>query len=147
VRAWELLIEAATAVNEERDRVHADLGLTYVQAWVLQFLDPAHPSTMSEVAAAYSCDASNITTMIDKLEARGLVVRSPSESDRRVKMLVVTPAGTQLRRKLLARRRAPPTWIRALSAQDRGELGAILSRALHERADRASPAETDASSE
>jgi DNA-binding MarR family transcriptional regulator len=133
-KAWAGLLEASAAVEEENQRVCRDLEVTTIQAWTLKYLDPERPCSMSTLAAAYACDASNITAVVDKLEARGLVERRASDSDRRMKMLVVTAVGARLRRKLIERWHAPPLWIRALAAEDQERLGAILERALEHHA-------------
>lgn len=41
------------------------------------------------------CDASNITGIVDRLEAKDLVVRSADKSDRRVKRIARTFAGNE----------------------------------------------------
>ena len=48
-----------------------------------------------------SCEPSNATFVVDKLEKRGLVERRPHPQDRRAKQLVLTPDGTALRARLL----------------------------------------------
>jgi DNA-binding MarR family transcriptional regulator len=55
---------------------------------------------MGEVADAMCCDPSNVTTMIDRLQGRGLVERTPGSEDRRVKVLSLTPEGRALLRKV-----------------------------------------------
>ena len=52
---------------------------------------------MSALAAALQCDNSNVTGIVDRLEAQGLVERRPAAHDRRVKTLVVTTEGVELR--------------------------------------------------
>ena len=42
---------------------------------------------MGRLADTLSCDASNVTGLVDRLESRGLVRRQPSPDDRRVKVL------------------------------------------------------------
>ena len=78
-------------------------------------------------------DASNITGIIDRLEARGLVERRAGERDRRVKVLIVTDRGLELRRRLLVRMAEPPEPIARLSPDDQRALTAILRRALTAR--------------
>jgi DNA-binding MarR family transcriptional regulator len=73
-------------------------GLTPQQLFLLRGLSAPRP--MYEVAAQMCCDRSNVTGMIDRLESRGLVERTPGEADRRVKMLSLTTEGRALRRKL-----------------------------------------------
>ena len=58
---------------------------------------------MGRLAETLSCDASNVTGLVDRLESRGLIRRQPSSEDRRVKILHLTPAGSRLRAQLLRR--------------------------------------------
>jgi DNA-binding MarR family transcriptional regulator len=85
---------------------------------------------MGRLAGGLGCDASNITGVVDRLEARGLVERRAGERDRRVKVLVVTERGLELRRRLLVRMAEPPEPIRRLSPADQRALSQILRRAL-----------------
>jgi DNA-binding MarR family transcriptional regulator len=75
------------------------LGLTAPQATALREL--TGPMTMTELAERMSCEPSNATFVIDKLEKRGLIERRPHHTDRRAKQLVLTPEGTALRERLL----------------------------------------------
>jgi DNA-binding MarR family transcriptional regulator len=108
----------------------ADFDLTPVQGHVLRILGNRGPLAMNELAEALSCDASNVTGMVDRLEARGLVERRPGDRDRRVKELVLTPAGLELRRHVLERMSEPPEAIQRLSARDQRALRDVLARAL-----------------
>ena len=74
-----------------------EMGLTPQQAHALRALDPTRPVPMRELAAGIMCDASTVTGIVDRLEDRGLVERRPDPGDRRVKGLVVTPAGIEVR--------------------------------------------------
>ena len=84
---------------------------------------------MSELAAALKCDASNITGIADRLEARGLVERRPAR-DRRVKGLALTEKGMGLKEELYAAFSEPPEAIRRLSKADQRALRDILRRAV-----------------
>jgi DNA-binding MarR family transcriptional regulator len=64
------------------------------------------------------------------LESRGLVQRRPSDTDRRVKVLALTPAGARLRALLLERMTAPPESLGRLSAEEQRALVRILRRLL-----------------
>ena len=105
-------------------------GLSAFQAMTLVFMDPARPRQMSEVAATIGCGPSNLTGIIDKLEARGLVKRRPGQVDRRVKEVSLTRAGQAFRNRLLARIREPAPWMRALSAEDQRTLIEIFTKAV-----------------
>jgi MarR family transcriptional regulator, organic hydroperoxide resistance regulator len=108
----------------------AEFDLSPMQAFALRLLEPGRPLPMSELAEALHCDASNVTGIVDRLEARGLIARRGADHDRRVKMLVVTDEGTELRERLLERIAEPPPAIAALSATDQRSLRDILRRAL-----------------
>lgn len=75
----------------------AELGLTAAQAKVLLALQPDEAASQRALADQLGYDPSNLTGLIDKLEARGEVHRRPDHRDRRVKTLVLTSAGTQTR--------------------------------------------------
>ena len=105
-------------------------GLSAFQAMTLIFMDPARPQQMSEVAATIGCGPSNLTGIIDKLEARGFVKRRPGQGDRRVRQVSLTRAGQAFRNRLLARIREPAPWMRALSDADQRTLTEIFTKAL-----------------
>jgi DNA-binding MarR family transcriptional regulator len=107
----------------------AELDLTPVQGIVLRRLDPDRPTPMWELAEALACDASNVTGLVDRLEARGFLERRSSPGDRRVRTLVLTPEGIAARREVFERMSAPPEAITRLSARDQRALRDILRRA------------------
>ncbi|MFD6533647.1 MarR family winged helix-turn-helix transcriptional regulator [Streptomyces sp. NPDC060184] len=75
------------------------LGLTAAQATALR--EMTGPMTMRELAERMSCEPSNATYVIDKLEGQGLVERRPHPTDRRARHLVLTAEGDALRERLL----------------------------------------------
>lgn len=85
---------------------------------------------MGRLAATLACDASNVTGLVDRLESRGLIVRRASDGDRRVKVLVLTPAGTRLRAQLQKRLADPPDPLRRLSDSEQRALVQILERLI-----------------
>ena len=85
---------------------------------------------MSAVAQELGCGPSNITGLIDKLEARALVERRAHPDDRRIKSLAMTRKGAALRRRLMERLAQPAPWMQALSPDDQRQLVGILRRAL-----------------
>lgn len=127
--AWELLLRMFPGFRSNLLAVWSELELTPAQGRVLQYLDPERPVPMAELASMHSCDASNITALVDKLEARGLIARHPDPKDRRVKMIAVTGAGAALRVRMLDRIGQPPSFIAALSPADQETLRDILRKA------------------
>lgn len=123
---FELLMRHKTTFVEQA----ADVGLSPIQARMLLSVDPDEPSTMSEVAQQLGCGPSNITSLIDKLEERGLVERRLRDGDRRIKTVAMTRRGAVMRRRLTERLAEPAPWMLALSPTDQRQLVDILRRAV-----------------
>ena len=88
---------------------------------------------MHEIAARLACDNSNVTGIVDRLQARGLVTRRPSERDRRVKYIVPTPLGVEVRDAMRERMARPPAGIERLSVSEQRQLRDLLARAAGRR--------------
>jgi MarR family transcriptional regulator, organic hydroperoxide resistance regulator len=127
---WELLMDLVMAERARLPQIAAEFRLSPPQVHVLRILSPEQPLPMGRLACALGCDASNVTGIVDRLEKRGLIERQPSPRDRRVKVLVVTPEGAQVRRRLMIRLGEPPQAIASLSPADQKRLADILRRAL-----------------
>ncbi len=132
--AWALLSDLLRVQRTRYAAIAGDLGLAPSQAFALKQLQPGTPLPMSALAEALGCDASNVTGIVDRLEARGLIERRGAEHDRRVKMLAVTQKGADIRGTLLARLHEAPPEIAGLSRTDQRELRDILRRALDAKA-------------
>ena len=72
------------------------LDLTTAQAKALTVLQSDRPLPMRVLAKLIHQDPSNLTGVVDRLEERGLIERRGSTDDRRVKGLLITPAGSAL---------------------------------------------------
>jgi DNA-binding MarR family transcriptional regulator len=68
-------------------------GLSGAQVFVLQQLAEAGPCSIGDLALRTSTHQSSVSTVVSRLEERGLVRRKPSEEDRRRVDVVVTSAG------------------------------------------------------
>jgi DNA-binding MarR family transcriptional regulator len=75
----------------EYEAAAAQHGLTPQQAKALLALDEALP--MRRVAERVGAEPSNITGIVDRLQARGLVERRADPTDRRIKLIATTDAG------------------------------------------------------
>ncbi len=107
-----------------------ELGLSFQQSMALMRLEPDEPLPMSALAGALQCDNSNVTGIVDRMEAAGLVERRPHEHDRRVKAVALTPHGEAVRAEVRRRAGTPPPAIAALSEDDAVVLRDVLQRAL-----------------
>jgi DNA-binding MarR family transcriptional regulator len=89
---------AQQIADHVRDRA-AVLGITAPQATALR--EMTGPMTMRELAERMSCEPSNATFVVDRLEKQRLIERRAHPTDRRAKQLVLTPEGTALQERLL----------------------------------------------
>jgi len=128
--AWRLLFEFLMASRPHLPAVAAACDLTEAQCHVLRLLEPGTSVPMRRLAEQLDCDASNVTGIIDRLEARGLVERRSCAHDRRVKELALTRAGAALRVRIVERLGEPPEPIARLSAAEQQTLCVILRKAL-----------------
>jgi len=128
--AWTLFWSIFTADKPRRMALLNELGLAPMQSMALMHLQPGQPMTMSALAHALMCDNSNVTGIVDRLEAHGLVERRPAEHDRRVKTLVVTDKGIATRAEVERSMSVPPPPLAGLSDADAASLRDILQRAL-----------------
>jgi DNA-binding MarR family transcriptional regulator len=126
--AWRLLLRLFFAQRANLPPLAAELELSPAQCHVLHLIEPGRPIPMGHLAETLACDASNVTGLVDRLESRGLVRRRPSEADRRVKVLDLTPSGVRLRALLLDRMTAPPAMLARLSIREQRMLVRILNR-------------------
>jgi DNA-binding MarR family transcriptional regulator len=103
-------------------------GVTPVQFAALQAVQNAPGTDQRTLARTIGFDTSTIAGVIDRLEARGLMLRSASAQDRRVRLLTLTPAGEQLLADVLpSMRRAQERILAPLPAQERGEFMRMLA--------------------
>jgi DNA-binding MarR family transcriptional regulator len=128
--AWQLLVQFSFTQRASLPAMAAELELSPAQCHLLNLIEPGRPVPMGQLAGALSCDASNVTGLVDRLESRGLIERRPSEADRRVKVLSLTPLGVRLRAAMLERMTAPPPNLARLSAEEQRALVRLLRRLI-----------------
>jgi MarR family transcriptional regulator, organic hydroperoxide resistance regulator len=126
--AWTLFVELLHEAKAVHRAILTEYQLTLPQAQLLQTVTPDRPVPMNELAGVLYCDASNVTGLVDKLESRGLLARRAHDTDRRVKFIALTPAGTELRKEIRERMSRPPPFIASLVEQDRKALRDVLRK-------------------
>jgi MarR family transcriptional regulator, organic hydroperoxide resistance regulator len=134
-RAWQLLMKFFFAQRGHLPASGDAFDLSPSQCHVLHLIEPGRPLPMGRLASTLSCDASNVTGLVDRLESRGLVERRPSPRDRRVKVLQLTPAGARLRAQLLRRMTGGSLPLSRLSIAQQRALVKILETLVDENAD------------
>ena len=127
--AWGLFWRIFLEDKRRRVAIIGELGLSFQQSMALMRLEPGTPVPMSTLAASLQCDNSNVTGIVDRLEAAGLAERRAAEHDRRVKAVALTPKGERVRSEVERRTGQPPPAFAALSVEDATTLRDILRRA------------------
>jgi DNA-binding MarR family transcriptional regulator len=130
--AWGLFWQIFVEDKRRRWGILSELGLSPQQSMAISTLKPGEPMPMSALAEALHCDNSNVTGIVDRLEAAGLAERRPSERDRRVKAVVLTEKGEWTRVEIEQRVGQPPPRLANLSERDAARLRDILARALED---------------
>jgi DNA-binding MarR family transcriptional regulator len=128
--AWELLWEVMQANKPRFMALAQELALSPVQLHTLRIIEPGIEVPMSSLAGKLFCDASNVTGIVDRLEARGLIERRPADYDRRVKLLVLTAEGERVRRIAHRQMTQPPPEIAALPLEHQRALRDALRAAV-----------------
>lgn len=106
----------------------AELGLTPQEARLLRLVAVGVPSR--RLAELLGCDAPRLAVLLRTLERAGLVVRSVSRSDRRVRDVTTTPAGLATAERLTGRLHETSPLMTRLDRADRVTLAALLDRTL-----------------
>jgi MarR family transcriptional regulator, 2-MHQ and catechol-resistance regulon repressor len=96
LRAYVKLFRAGKAIVGRLEPAASEAGLTLTQLGVLEAILHKGPLTQRELSRKVLTSAGNMTDVIDKLAARGLVTRSRQPSDRRAVRVELTPAGHEV---------------------------------------------------
>ncbi|GAA2393932.1 MarR family winged helix-turn-helix transcriptional regulator [Streptomyces coeruleofuscus] len=99
LEVMELIGEVVARFHQDYEEAAADHALTGAQARLLSLLC-LEPLPMRRLAQRLKCEPSNVTGIVDRLEARGLVERRPDPTDRRVKVAAATSEGRRVARSL-----------------------------------------------
>jgi DNA-binding MarR family transcriptional regulator len=130
-RLVELLIVLFDQFREHALTCMAEFDLSIPQAAALLRLDA--PLSQRELADCLKYDASNITSIVDILERRGLVERQVDPSDRRVRRLTVTREGTRVLARLRECLLGQAKLVDGLDDDERARLEALLTKAVGDR--------------
>lgn len=122
------LAQAGHMIDHELDAALEAHGLSVAKLGVLRHLAEAEgPITLGQLAERLACVKSNVTQLIDRLEAEGLAKRVPDQEDRRSVRAVITDKGRQSyeagRKAQLA---AEGKLLQALSSEEQGRLATLL---------------------
>jgi MarR family transcriptional regulator, organic hydroperoxide resistance regulator len=86
------------------------------------------PVTMKDLGQRLRCDPSFVTMIADALEQRGLAKREASVTDRRIKNLVLTPQGLELKASLEQETLCVMPWADALTEEEREQFLGLVRK-------------------
>lgn len=127
----DLIATVVARYHEEYEEAAARHSLTGAQARVLALL-AREPLPMRKIALKLKCEPSNITGIVDRLEARDLVERRPDPDDRRVKLAAATEEGRRTAARLRESLHFAREPLAGLSETERAALRDLLKRMLGE---------------
>jgi MarR family transcriptional regulator, organic hydroperoxide resistance regulator len=122
----ESMAELFASMLTRAEEVAQRFGVPIFFLKALQRLDC--PMAMKDLGQRMRCDPSFVTNIADMLEKRGLATRESDPADRRVKRIVLTPAGMELRRRLENEIMANLPWRQALDPDERARLLGLLRK-------------------
>ncbi len=126
LKVWLRLLTCATLIEREvRQRMREEFDITLPRFDLLAQLDRAPDGlTMGTLSRRLMVTNGNVTGLIDRLVAEGLVERQPAPGDRRAQLVRLTPAGKRAFDRMTP---AHAAWIHELFAGlDRAALNTLF---------------------
>jgi DNA-binding MarR family transcriptional regulator len=90
-----LLAQASELISSEFHEVARQQGFSVSEWRVMASLAGSEPVSIGQLAQLTVTKQPTVTRLLDRMEARGQVERLPHDSDRRITLVRITPAGTQ----------------------------------------------------
>ena len=125
-RAWRAMSDVVLD-HDRKDAVSAALGLSFARVRALRRLS-AQPLTLRGLAERLGADPPYVTLIVDDLEQRGLVQRTPHPQDRRAKLVALTAAGRAAAARADAVLDEPPAALHDVADEDLAAMLRVLER-------------------
>jgi DNA-binding MarR family transcriptional regulator len=124
------MLHAAYATADEVEAKLSEIGLSWAKLSALRALvDAGESMPLGQLADRLSCVKSNITQLVDRLEADGLVARKPDPNDRRTRLAVLTAAGRKTAKEgIRVQQAAEREVLSRLSREEVEQLSMLLSK-------------------
>jgi DNA-binding MarR family transcriptional regulator len=125
-----MLLHAAYAAEADVEAKLAAIGLSMAKLQALKALSAAGESLpLSQLAERLACVKSNITQLVDRLEADGFVARQADPHDRRARLAVLTAPGRRACQEgVKLQDEAERTLLGSLSVDESQQLAALLAK-------------------
>ncbi|HEY2141057.1 MAG TPA: MarR family transcriptional regulator [Solirubrobacteraceae bacterium] len=124
-RIWQTM-RALVLDNERRKEACDALAMSFVRVKALRALAD-RPMTARDLAAQLSTDPPYTTLILDDLQERGMVTRTAHPSDRRAKIVSVTPSGLDAAHRAQRILDHPPAALRELTHAQLATLEKIMA--------------------
>lgn len=124
---WARMQDLVLSRHDRKKAVTETLGLSFIKVKALRKL-AAGPLTLGDLAERLGTDRPYVTLVVDDLELRGLVSRTMHPTDRRRRLVAVTPAGQEAAATAERMLMEPPPSLVALEAGELAELDRLLTK-------------------
>jgi MarR family transcriptional regulator, 2-MHQ and catechol-resistance regulon repressor len=94
-RLWLVLARCHRALNQIAERSIEETGLGLTDFAALEALLHKGPLTITEIHGKVPLALGSMTAAVDRLEKKGLIIRTVAPEDRRAKLLKLTAQGNQ----------------------------------------------------
>src|SRR5258708_12662683 len=95
-RLWLVLSRCHRALNQIAERSIEDAGLCLSDFAALEALLHKGPLTITEIQGKVPLALGSMTAAVDRLEKKGLIIRTAAAGERRAKALKLNPRGTRI---------------------------------------------------
>lgn len=90
-----LLAQASQLISSEFHEVARQQGFSVSEWRVMASLAGSEPISIGQLAQVTVTKQPTVTRLLDRMESRGQIERLPHDSDRRITLVRITPAGTK----------------------------------------------------
>jgi MarR family 2-MHQ and catechol resistance regulon transcriptional repressor len=138
---WLVLVRCHHALSHIAERSIRDTGLGLTDFAALEALLHKGPLSITEIQSKVPLALGSMTAAVDRLEKKGLILRTPSPEDRRAKILKLSPKGRSVVKAAFRRHEADlETVMKVLGQREKRQLHDLLKRVgLFAAAARAAP--------
>ena len=126
----QLMLFGGKWVAMQLDEALVDLDLSHTKMWALKYIvESDQPMALSDLAECTNSGRSNVTQLMDRLEAEQLARRVPDPEDRRRVLIEATSEGKQRYHAGIERsRQVASALMEPLNAEERRQLVEYLER-------------------
>jgi MarR family transcriptional regulator, 2-MHQ and catechol-resistance regulon repressor len=128
-RLWLVLARCHRALNQIAERSIEEAGLCLTDFAALEALLHKGPLTITEIHSKVPLALGSMTAAVDRLEEKGLIIRTAARDDRRAKVLKLTPEGRRVVEAAFSRHAAElEAAMVVLNASEKRQLHGMLKK-------------------